>query len=34
METAMDHAPQIISYGLVIAFTGIIAFAMLYTYLS
>lgn len=30
----MDHAPQIISYGLVIAFTVIIGFAMLYTYLS
>lgn len=30
----MDHAPQIISYGLVVAFTAIIGFAMLYTYLS
>ena len=30
----MDHAPQIISYGLVFAFTGIIAFVMLHTYLS
>ena len=30
----MDHAPQIISYGLVIAFTAIIGFAMLYTYLT
>ena len=30
----MDHAPQIISYGLVFAFTAIIGFAMLYTYLS
>ena len=30
----MDHAPQIISYGLVVAFTAIIALAMLYTHLS
>jgi hypothetical protein len=30
----MDHAPQIISYGLVVAFTAIIGFAMLYTYLT
>jgi hypothetical protein len=30
----MDHAPQIIGYALVIAFTAIIGFAMLYTYLS
>jgi hypothetical protein len=30
----MDHAPQIISYGLVAAFTAIISFAMLYTYLT
>ena len=30
----MNHAPQIISYGLVVAFTAIIAFAMLYPYLS
>lgn len=30
----MDHAPQIISYGLVVAFTAIIGFAMLYTYLA
>lgn len=30
----MDHAPQIISYGLVFVFTAIIGFAMLYPYLS
>ena len=30
----MDQAPQIISYGLVVAFTAIIGFAMLYTYLA
>ena len=30
----MDHAPQIISYGLVVVFTAIIGFAMLYTYLA
>jgi len=34
METAMGHAPQIISYGLVFAFTAIIGLAMLYPYLS
>jgi hypothetical protein len=34
MEATMDHAPQIVSYGLVIAFTAIIGFAMLYAYLS
>jgi len=34
METAMDHAPQIISYGLVFAFTAIIGLAMVYSYLA
>jgi hypothetical protein len=33
MEATMGHAPQIISYGLAIAFTAIIGFAMLYAYL-
>jgi hypothetical protein len=34
MEATMGFTPQIISYGLVIGFTAIIGFSMLYSFLS
>jgi hypothetical protein len=33
MEATMHFAPEIISYGLVTAFTAIIGFAMMYAFL-